>query len=156
MAFCYSNSSIDLFLYQPIGDVANVKRHQQLDKIFIIFLPTLHRGICTVVFKKTLTCNTPAKLDAILFALHMLAIMHAFHTAYICAKNTGVSDRDFLQTALLISTFVRVKNQDFVSSLVAFGISNICYCVTTLVLSQAHKSFSSFYDYRSPSVILWE
>ena len=31
------------------------------------------------------------------------------HTAYACLKNTRVSDRDFLQTTLLISTLVRVK-----------------------------------------------
>ena len=64
-----------------IGDVANWKRYQQLDKILIFLYPHYIGEISKVVFKKTLSCNTPAKFNAILFAQHVLAIMRAFHTA---------------------------------------------------------------------------
>ena len=66
-----------------IGDVANWKRHQQLDEILISFYPHYIGEIGKVVKKKkkTLSCNTPAKINAILFAQHTLATMRAFHTA---------------------------------------------------------------------------
>ena len=50
------------------------------------FYPHYTGEISKVVFKKTLSCNTHAKLDAILFAEQTLAIMGAFHTAYLCYK----------------------------------------------------------------------
>ena len=65
----------------PVGDVANWKRHQRLDEILIFFYPHYIRQISKVVFRKTLSCNTLAKLNAILFAQHTLSIMPAFHTA---------------------------------------------------------------------------
>ena len=45
------------------------------------FYPHYIREINKVVFKKTLSCNTPAKLNTILFAQHTLAVIRAFHTA---------------------------------------------------------------------------
>ena len=45
-----------------IGDVANWKRHQQLDEILRFFYPHYIAEIINVVFKKTLSCNTPTKL----------------------------------------------------------------------------------------------
>ena len=59
----------------------NLKRHQRLDEILIFFYLHYIGEISKVVFKKTLACNTPAKLNAILFAQHTLAVMRAFHTA---------------------------------------------------------------------------
>ena len=58
-----------------IGDVANWKRHQWLDKILIFFYPHYIGEISKVVFKKSLLCNTPVKLNAILFAQHTLAVI---------------------------------------------------------------------------------
>ena len=47
--------------------------------------------------KRTLSCNTPPKLKAILFAQHTLAVMSVFHTAYSkFVVNALVSDTSFL------------------------------------------------------------
>ena len=63
-----------------IGVVAHWKRHQRLDEIFIFFTRTTSEISAKLLFKKTLSCNTPAKLNAILFAQHTFAVMQAFHT----------------------------------------------------------------------------
>ena len=63
-----------------------------LDEILICFYPHFIEELSKVVFKKIVLCNTPAKLDAIMFAQHMLVInaqeMRKFHTAYACFKCT--------------------------------------------------------------------
>ena len=61
--------------------------------------------------KKIQLCYDPAKLDAIRFAQHALAIMHVFHTACACSQNARIPDRGFLQMTLLISSVVRVKSR---------------------------------------------
>ena len=67
---------------QLIGDVANWKRHQRLDEILIFFFThTTSEKSAKLFSKKLLSCNTPTKLNAILFAQHTLAVMHTFHTA---------------------------------------------------------------------------
>ena len=72
-----------------IGVVTHWKCHQQLDKIFIFFFTHTTSEISAKLFlKKTLSCNTPAKLNAIMFAQHMLAVMQAFHTVYAYYKCT--------------------------------------------------------------------
>ena len=73
-----------------IADIAVMKRHR-LDKIFIYFYLHLElKELSKVVFKKTVSGNTPAKLYAIMFAQHTLVIntqeMRMFHTSYICYK----------------------------------------------------------------------
>ena len=74
------------------------------------FLPALHRRNQQSCFKKkTLSCNTHTKHNAILFAQHTLAVVRAFHTAFKLVINARVSDIVFLQTTLLISCTVRVK-----------------------------------------------
>ena len=92
-----------------IGDVANWKCHQRLDEILDFFYLHYIGEISKVVLKKTLSCNTPTKLNAILFAQHTLAVMCSFHTAFKLVINACVSDILFLQTTLLISCIVRVK-----------------------------------------------
>ena len=66
------------------------ERPQRLDKILIYFYQHFIEELSKVVFKKTVSCNTPVKLDAIMFAQHTLVInvqeVHAFHTAYACYK----------------------------------------------------------------------
>ena len=73
-----------------IADVAVTKRHQRLDEILIYIYQHFTEKLSEVVFKKTMSCNTPAKLDTIMYAQHMLVInaqeMGAFHTAYACYK----------------------------------------------------------------------
>ena len=117
--------------YQMLADVAVTKRHQQLDEILIYFYPHFIEGLSKAVFKKTVSCNTPTKLDAIIFAQNMLVIkvqeICAFHTAYACYKCAC-----FLQTFLAnnFSDFLYIagkKNQEFLQSLVAFRYSNISY-----------------------------
>ena len=98
----------------PIGDVANWKCHQWLDEILTFFYPHNIREISKVVFKKTLLCNTPAKLYAIPFAQHTLAVMRAFHTAQACYKCVHFW-HSFL-TTLLVSCIVRVKTIKISSS----------------------------------------
>ena len=44
-------------------------------------LPALRRRNQQSCFQKTLSCNTPAKLNAILFAHHTLVVMRKFYTA---------------------------------------------------------------------------
>ena len=58
--------------------------------------------------KKTLSCNTLAKLNTILFAQRRLPVMHAFiqHTLVINVRISGIV---FLQTTLLISCIVGVN-----------------------------------------------
>ena len=51
-----------------IADVAVTERHQWLDEIFIYFFLHFIKKLSKIVFKETLSCNTPAKLDAIMFA----------------------------------------------------------------------------------------
>ena len=97
-----------------IGDVANWKHHQWLDEISIFFYPYYLREISKVVFKKTLACNTPSKLSAILFAQQTLAARFIQHKLVI---NAHVSDIVFLQTTLLISCIVWVKIIKISSSL---------------------------------------
>ena len=91
-------------------------------------VPALHRrNQQSCLKKKLLSRTTPAKLNAILFTQHTLAAMRAFHTAKACYKwaqfwHSFLTDNfaDFLYSA-------GKNNQDFVQSLVAFWISNICY-----------------------------
>ena len=73
------------------------------------FLPALYRRNQQSCFQKYSSYNTPAKLNAILFVQHTLAVMSIFHTALACLLNTHISDIVFLQTTLLISCIVRVK-----------------------------------------------
>ena len=74
------HANTSLLCVRTIGDVANWKRHQRLEKILIFFYSHYIREINKVVFKKALSCNMPVKLNAILFAQHKLALMRAFHT----------------------------------------------------------------------------
>ena len=72
---------LDKYTALAIGDVA-WKRHQRLGKILgFILLTQYGRNQQSCFKKKTLSCNTPAKLKAILFAQHTLAVMRTFHTA---------------------------------------------------------------------------
>ena len=115
------NLSMSEQLLLPIGNVANWKCHQWLDEILIFFFYPHYNGeISKVVFKKTLSCNTPAKLNTILFAQHTLAVMQVFHAAKACYKCTRFwhsfltnNFADFLYSA-------GKNNQNFVQSLVAF------------------------------------
>ena len=60
---------------------------QNLDFLFFFFFYLHYIGdISKVVLKKTLSYNTPTKLNAIMFAKHTLAVMHTFHTAEACYK----------------------------------------------------------------------
>ena len=81
-----------------IADVAVMKHHHRMDKILIYFYPHFIEELSKVVFKKTVSCNMPTKLDAIMFAQHTLVInaqeMCTFHTAYACykrARNARIS-----------------------------------------------------------------
>ena len=104
-------------LYQhAVGDFANSKCYQRLNKI-LIFYPHYIWEIIKVVYGKSLSCNTPAKLDAVLGNQHVLVI------------NANVS---YAWWSFLVNNFsgvpdVQVKNQDFVQSSMAFQYSNICY-----------------------------
>ena len=73
-----------------IADVALTIRHRRLDEIFIYFNGHFIQELNKHVFKKIVSYNMPAKLDAIMFAQHMLVInaqeMGAFHTAQVCYK----------------------------------------------------------------------
>ena len=51
-----------------IADVAVTKCHQRLNKILIYFYPHFIEELSKVVFKKIVSCNTPMKLNAIIFA----------------------------------------------------------------------------------------
>ena len=66
------------------GDAANSKCHQRLNKILMFFLHYIWE-IRKVVYKKTLSCNTPTKCDAILCksACACCNCTHGFHTAYV-------------------------------------------------------------------------
>ena len=67
----------------PIGNVAVMQHHQKLDEILIYFYPHFIEELSKVVFKKTVSCNTPAKLDTIYVC-----------TAYACykrARNARIS-----------------------------------------------------------------
>ena len=81
-----------------------------------LFLPALHQGTQQ-------SCNTPAKLDAIMFAQPTLVInsqdMWAFQTLNACYKYAR-----FWQSFLVnnFADFLRVKNQEFIQSLVAFPL----------------------------------
>ena len=73
-----------------IVDVAVTKRHQRLDEILTYFNPHFIEELSKVVFKKTVSCNTPTKLDTIMFAKHTLVInaqeMRELYTACACYK----------------------------------------------------------------------
>ena len=76
---------------KEIADAAVTKlHHQQLYEIMIYFYPHFIEELSKVVFKKTVSCNTPTKLDTIMIAQHTLVInvqeMRAFDTAYPCYK----------------------------------------------------------------------
>ena len=57
-----------------IGDVVSFKRHQRLNEI-LTFLPALVWEISKVVYKKTLLCKMPAKINAILCNQHALVMI---------------------------------------------------------------------------------
>ena len=120
-----------------VADVAVLATNNSLDEILISFYPHFIEELSKVVFKKTVSCNTPVKLDAIMFAQQTLVInaqeMRAFHTAY-AVISARVSDRVFSKTTLLILYILRVKYQEFIQSLVAFCYSNICYCVSVITI----------------------
>ena len=79
-------------------------------KLFFFFFYPHYIGESAKLFlKKNQSCNTPVKLDTILFAQNMLDIMYAFYTTYACSQNARIPERAFLQTTLLISGIVRVK-----------------------------------------------
>ena len=107
-----------------IGDFANLKRHQRLNKILIVYLYHIWE-ITQVVYKKALSCATPAKLDAILRSACACNCTHMFHIAYAWQEFS-------CEQLCWFPGCVDKKNIDFVQlligSLVAFGISNICYC----------------------------
>ena len=76
--------------FWPIGDVANWKRQQQLDKILDILLPTIHRRNQQSCFLKTLSCNTPAKLNQggdtpYILARRFLSTPERRHVSFPCA-----------------------------------------------------------------------
>ena len=85
-----------------IGDIANSKCHQWLDH----FYPHYIREISKVVYKKIkpLSCNMPAKLDAILCDQHVLVII-----AYM-GFIQHMPDKSFLVNNLANFPDVRVKN----------------------------------------------
>ena len=95
---------------------------------FFFFYPH-YIGESVKLFSKKLShVIRPRNLVVILFILHTLAHkMRTFLTV-------------FLQTALLISSIVRVKNQDLVQSLVAFGSSNICYSIITSICASRYMN----------------
>ena len=81
------------FVLWSISDVTVSKCHQQLDEILIYFYLHFIEELSKVVFTKTVSCSTPAELEAIKFAQHTLVIntqdMRTFHTAYSCHKWVG-------------------------------------------------------------------
>ena len=72
-----------------IADVAVANATNDWMKSWFIFTCTKQK-IRKVVFKKTVSCNMSAKLEAIMFTLHTQIInaheMRAFHKAYACYK----------------------------------------------------------------------
>ena len=110
-----------------IRDVANSKRFQRLDKTFI-FLPALHQGNQQNCFQKNSVMQYAHK-----------TWRNPVRTAYACC-NADVSYsirlltkctcswQSFLANNFADFQYSAGKNQDFVQSLVAFGINNICYC----------------------------
>ena len=96
-------------------------RHQRLNEILTILSPQRNiREISKFVYKKTLSCNTPAKLDAILCDQHALVINA------LAGFIQQTPDRVFFfffQTTLLISRMWGLKVKDFSQSLTAFEIA---------------------------------
>ena len=79
-----------------IADVAVTKYGQRLDEILIYFYPHFIEELSKVVFKKTVSYNTPLKIDAIMFAQHYTLVinmqeMRTAYACYKCARNARVS-----------------------------------------------------------------
>ena len=83
------------FSYQEMLPIPNATNGRTISLYFYQhYIPEINKLVC----KKTLSYNTPAKLDAILYDQHALVIIaRMFHKAYICLT------RVFLLTFLLIS-----------------------------------------------------
>ena len=105
----------------PIEDVANSICHQRLNKIFIFLPVTTSTKSANLLTRKLLSCHTPTKLDAILCNQHAFVIIErADFIQHMPDKSFLINDvADFLD--------VLGKKLDFAQSLVAFGISNMCY-----------------------------
>ena len=109
-----------------IADVANWKRHQRLDIIFISFY-SHYVGESAKLFSKKL-CHAigPRNLTQ--------SCSHSTHLLW-CARfiqHTLVHKNGHISESFLANTFADFqynagKNQDFFQSLVTFEISNICY-----------------------------
>ena len=102
----------------------------------------LHVGFCycyileirkVVYTKKTSSCNTPAKLDAILWCDQHGLVINA-HTGF----KQHMPDKSLISCKqLCCSDFLDVRlkrNLDSILLLVAFGISYICYLPVKLFL----------------------
>ena len=86
--------------------------------------PTTERNleileISKVIYTKILSCNTPAKLDAILCYQHALVIN-------ACMGFIQHVPASFLVNNFAVFLDVPVKNQDFVQSLVAYNKGSPC------------------------------
>ena len=109
--------------------VVFTKRHQQLDKILIIFTRTIQK-ISKVVCKKTLS-ETCAFITSLCCMKGMHYSKHMLHKQDCIKIRMRIARQSFfLNNFVDFSNVVRVKkNLDFGQPLVAFPISNISYCL---------------------------
>ena len=118
-----------------IRDVANSKQRHGLNEILIFFLPALHLG----------NQQSCLQQNSVMQYIHK-TWRDLVRSAWVCYNCTRGFHAVYTWHSFLVNDFadfpeVRVKNVDFVQSLVVFGMSNICYFLHNHTLSHVfHNS----------------